>query len=274
MTPTALAAQPNRATTSFTLSWGLLNIPVSAYTGTQPTRVARKEFVEGTDVAVGRAPIRKDNGEVIDVSMVERRAQASNGVFVTLTDDEIADCTAPKGIGEIVSFVPETERGHYLAENQMQVRPKATKGKVDPAAERAFALLIAAMESRDVCALVKIAMRGPARYALLDYTGTFTLVYTADAIREARDLPTTVGVSDDEVAMALQLIDAVGVDTPALVDDTAPVVAEYVEAKAAGQSPTVETVESKPVTDVMADLLASIDAEKAKKGKKKGKKAS
>src|SRR5262245_34172269 len=102
MTTTALAPQPTRAHTSFTLSWSLVAIPVSVYTGTETTRVERREFLEteAGDVEVGRSPIRKDDGETIDSSLVVRKAQASTGQWVTLTDEEVAEATSTvKGQG-------------------------------------------------------------------------------------------------------------------------------------------------------------------------------
>lgn len=273
--PTALATAPTRAHTSFTLSWGMVTIPLGLYTGTEATRVTRKEFVKDGDslVEVGRSPIRKDTGVTIDSADVGRYAQADNGEWVLLTDDEIAQCTSPRGLAELVSFVPVKDVGQYLAEGQAQVRPKMEKGKVNPAADRAFALLTTAMKASKVVALVKIAMRGPARYALLDASGTFTLVYTADAIRQSVDLSDHgYKFSKDELMLATALIDAVGVDTPVLTDDTAPVVQEFVNAKSSGKPAPV--IEAPPVQiDLMAALQASVAATKAAKAKpvKKGK---
>ena len=265
-TPTALAPEPQRATSSFTLSWGLVTIPVQAFTGTQATRVARKEFLRDEDeVAVGRAPIRKDTGDVVDKDNVVRKAQASNGEWVVLTDEEIADCTAPKGEGKIVSFVPNESRDDFLAENQMQVRPRSSTRKPDPAAERAFALLSTAMLDRNVSALVQIALRGPARYGLLDYDGTFTLIYTADAIRKSRPLP-DVQPTEQELAMAQQLIDTVGIDpSPVLTDTTAPVVQEFVDAKTSGKPLNVPAPTPASTDDLMATLEASIQAHRAER---------
>lgn len=269
-TPTALATPPNRAHTSFTLQWGpMVMIPVSVYTGTEATRVTRKEFVKSGDslIEVGRSPIRKDDGTTIDSADVGRYAQADNGEWVLLTDDEIAECTSPRGIGTIVTFVPVKNVGQYLSEGQAQVRPKREKGKVNPAADRAFALLTAALKANKVVALVKIAMRGPARYALLDERGTFTLIYTADAIRQPAEGPAEYKFDKAELALAAQLIEAVGVDTPVLTDDTAPVVQAFVNAKSSGKAAVVPEAPVANTTDLMAALQASIADAKAAKAK-------
>jgi DNA end-binding protein Ku len=262
----ATASQPQRATTSFTITWGLMAISVSAFTGTEETSVTRKEFLQDgkTLVPVGRSPIRKDTGEVIDSADVVRMAEASTGEFVILTDEEIADCTAPKGIGEVVCFVPVKDVSNYSAVTQYQVRPKATKGKADPAAAKAYALLRTVLKTSKVVALIKVALRGPARYALLDHEGTLTFVRTADQVREPRDLD-EFKFTAQELALAKVLVEAVGIDTPVITDDTAPVVQAYVEAKATGKVIAPATPAIPAGGDIMAQIEASLAA--IKKGK-------
>ena len=191
-------------------------------------------------MSVGRSPIRTDTGEVIASEHVVRRAQASNGEWVTLTDDEIADATsASRGQGSIESFLSRSRTSAGTStEGQAQIRPRREKGKANPAAEKAFALLLKAMKARKVVALVKVALRGPARYALLSSDGVLSLILTADAIREARPLE-QVTLAPNEVAMAEMLIDAVGIDTPTLTDTNAPLVQSYVNSKATGTPITV-----------------------------------
>ena len=263
MALTALASAPSRATTSITLSFGLVSIPLSVYTGTEPTRVARKEFFQGTAVEVGRSPIRKDTGETISNDDVVRMAQAENGAWVALSDDEIAACTSPRGLAEVVSFVPNAKTALYLTEDVKQVRPKREKGKANPAAEHAFSLLMTVLAKRKLHALVRVAMRGPARYALLDAQGNLYLVHTADAVRGAIDIVKGKH-SEAELNLAEALVEAVGIDAPVLMDTTAPVVLAYVNDKAKGIAPApVEAPAAIPV-DIMSQLMASIDATKSK----------
>jgi len=266
MTITALAKAPSRATTSITLSAHMLNIPISLFTGTESTAVTRKEFFGGdSNIPVGRASVRKDTGEVIDTTDVVRMAEATNGTWVALDDDEIAACTSPRGVAEIPCFVPVKNFDQYLTENVYQARPKREKGKVNPAAEKAFGLLLAGMRARKVGALVKLAMRGPARYAILTSEGNLFLVKTADAVREAQPLDEPT-LTKAEVAMAGAFIDAIGIDTPVITDDTAPVVQAFVDAKAGGAA--TKPVPAVAQTDnLMAALEASIAAAKAGKGK-------
>lgn len=265
----ALAPAPQRASNSFTIAFGVLNIQVGVYTGTEETRVSRKEFLlDGdtpTDIAIGRSPVRKDTGEVVSSEQVIRMAEASTGAFVVLTDDEIADASSPKGLGEIITFVPVKDTGQYLAADAVQVRPKSTKGKAEVAAEKAFALLLATMKATKTVALIKVALRGPARYGLLDSTGTLTFVRSADQVREARPLNADFKFSPAELGLAKTLVEAVGISTPTLTDDTAPAVKAYVEAKAKGIPAPVKPVVDAIPLDIMSALSASIDAAKAEK---------
>lgn len=260
----AQAKAPSRAHTTITVSAGMVSLPLSVYTSTESTRIARKEFFQGdSNIEVGRAAIRKDTGEVIHSTDVVRMAQATSGAFVPLTDDEVAAATSPKGLAEVISFVKATDFGQYLTEGLYQVRPKREKGKVNQAVEQAFAMLLAGMKARKVGALIKVAMRGPARYAILTHEGDLLLILPADGVRESLplDLPT---VDKAQTAMATALIDAIGIGAPVVTDDTAPVLQAFVDAKAQG-IPGTKPVPVAPINDLMAAFEASIEAAKANK---------
>lgn len=265
-TYTAQAPSPERTTSSITIGWGLVSIPCSVYTGVEPIKVARKEFVRDSDplAPVGRAITNKETGDIIERDSVVRMAESTSGTWVELDDAEIVACTTEKGQATIVSFVPNTKVGQYVTEGLSQIRPRRVKGKTDPSGEKALTLLYSAMKARKVSALIKVAMRGPARYALLDCDGNMRLVITADGIRQAREMPQAVVVKK-EMELALALIESIGLSAPDLVDDTAQAIQSFVDDKAKGLAPTAVAVTASAPIDIMADLLASIDAEKGVK---------
>ena len=260
----ALAPQPQRATTSFTLSWGMLNIAVSAYTGTEEVRVSRKEFVAATGDPAGRAVTNKATGAVIDRADVVKRAESTSGVWVDLDDDEIAAATQPRGTALIETFIPVRSLNQYLTEGLYQIRPRRVKGKTDPNGEKALGLLFDAMKQRKVVALIKVALRGPARYAILDAAGDMQFVLTADGVRQSIDLPTAATASQQERDMALMLIDTIGASLPTLVDTSAAAIQAFVDAKAVGQAPAAPA-EPAPTSDLLQGLLDSIAANKEAK---------
>lgn len=260
----AQAGAPSRSTGTITLSWGLLTIPLGYYSGTEETRVARKEFVNGSpERPAGRQTIDKVLGTAVEPGDVKKMAQATSGVWVELSDDEIAACTLPKGLAEIVSFLPNNRKTGYVPEGTyVQLRPPSIKGKVNPAQAKAYCLLLKAMDDADVAALVKFSLRGPARYGILDTHGDLTVVRTSSEVRQALPLP-DVAVSDAELALAQQLIEAVGVGVPDIEDDTALAVQAFIDSKAGGAtvaSPAPPTVMGDDILAMLGMSLAAVKA--------------
>jgi non-homologous end joining protein Ku len=253
---------------TITLSAGLLTIPLSVYTTVEATAVTRREFLGGNpDVPVGRVSVRRDTGEVVDSLDVTRMAQATDGTWVTLDDAEVAAAVGGAGGCDVVAFVPNADRDEYLTDGLYQLRPKQDK-RGNQAAVQAFGLLVAGMRRRDVCALVRVTMRGAPRYGLLSADGDLRMIVTADAIRQPLDLPDT-NPSEAEVDMAVSLIEAIGVGAPVVVDDAAPKVQAYVDDKAAsgaGAAPADGVTRAAPVMiDLVGLLSESINAAKAEK---------
>lgn len=259
----AEAPEPKRSSATMTLSWGTLNIPVSVYTATEETRIPRKEFVDGdTSRPAGRAAIDKSTGELVkDSEKVVRMVEASNGVFVEFDDYEVAACTGQKGVAEILTFIQNEDILSYVVEKAHQVRPPRKKGIPDPAASKAFGLLLQAMATSGASALVRVALRGPAKYAVLTATGDLLFVHSTEGVR--KPLPLDIGpATQAEVEAATALIDSIGItEAPVLPDVTAKKVMKAVNDKASGQAP-VEPAEKPVVVDIMAELQASIEASK------------
>lgn len=266
------ASPPQRATGTFTLACGLLAIDLAVYSGTEETRVARHEYVDGDPTRpVGRAQIDKTTGELIETSRIVKMCTATSGAVVAVSDEQLLAGTLPSGECEVVTFVPVEDAWQYVTEGVYQLRPKARgTGKdkrANVAAEKAFAVVLAGMAERQVWALVRYSLRGPARYGLLTYEGDLYPCCTTDQVRERRDLPAPE-VTAAEVAMVQTLIEAIGISTPIIVDETARQVQEMVDGLAAGIEPLAPMAEAPVVVDLMASLMASVDAAKASKPKR------
>lgn len=260
----AQAGAPSRSTGTITLSWGLIAIPLSYYSGTEETKVARKEFVNGSpERPAGRQTIDKVLGTAVAPDQIKKMAQATSGVWVELSDEEIATCTLPKGLAEIVSFLPNSRTTGYVPEGTYaQVRTPKVKGKSNPAQDKAFALLLKAMDEADVTALIKFSLRGPARYGILDTHGDLTVVRTSSEVREALPFP-EVTIAPAELNLASQLIEAVGIGVPNLVDDTAEAVQAFVDGKSGGATPAPLAAPVAMNDDILAMLGMSLAAAKA-----------
>lgn len=262
------APAPTRSTTSFVLSFGLLNIPVSLYTTITDTRVARKEFTADGH-PVGRKMYDKETGADVAYGDIVKMVEI-DGVAVALSDEEIAEATGHvSGVAPIVGRVSMSELNNdFIVETVYQLRPKSDK-KSQSAANRAFVLLMQTLENSDEAALVRISIRGAvAKWGAVTPDGYLRIVHSADQVRSALPMP-DVEVSAKEAELAAQLLAAIPtVSVSELRDDSSERVAEFVEAKIASLSgitvahrPTAES-SGVLVEDMFAQLEASLTAAK------------
>lgn len=254
-----LAAAPTKASTSFLLSVGLVNIPLGVLSGVEATTVKRREFVAGTDHEVGRKQYDKTTGKDVDPAQVVRMAEASNGLMVELTDDEIAQATMPKGVAEVLAFVPTAQLDQYLPEKIDQVRARTSgmnKAQV-AAAERAFGLFLAGLRTKNVVALISVALRGPAKYGYITSDGDLVWLYPADGIRQPKAL--NVGeYTEREMDLIGKLIESFPGEAPVLIDTNAQAVQAFVDQKATGSAPTKAEPNMVEVDDLLAALQGSV----------------
>jgi DNA end-binding protein Ku len=227
---------------SYTLSWGLISIPVKVFTGTERTPAVKRSMFTDEGHPLGSMSYDKDTGDPYE-GEVTYKAKASNGVWVDLNDDEVALAVGgehPAQLLTIEKFVPLSSIGReYLVEKYDQVRPATSqsgRNKVaNPAAEKAFVLITP--------------------------EGQFVYVLFAEQVRAPLAWP-EAEVPENEMALARQLIDAVGVGVPELHDEASTAVLALIEAKAEGRTPEVATVSSMPAPtiDLAAALAASLEA--------------
>ena len=67
------------------------------------------------------------------------------------------------------------------------------------------------------------------------HDGTFTADLHSRCDPSVRARSADYKFSEHELSLAITLVDAVGIDTPVITDDTAPVVQEFVNSKASGE---------------------------------------
>lgn len=258
----ANAPQPSRSTGTAVITFGLINIPISLYTATEETRVARSEYIvtkDGDLHKVGRQHVDVITGETVEYGDIVKCATAEDGTLVQLSDDEIAAVTGSSdGTAPIIALVGLNELlANYRVAKHYQVRPKAEK-KGGAAHEQAFALLTTALAARGQAALIKLTIRkGAAQYAALLPDGTLQVLYYTDAVREERPMP-AVTVGERELEMANILLDAIDTDVPEMLDVNAAAIQSYVDAKAhADVEMVVPTPDIAPATSSLEDLLAA-----------------
>lgn len=281
-------APSTRATEHAHLTWGIVNIPISVYGGTDSTHgIDRKQFVE-VEVEVdgekkveshpvGYANVDKVTGEEVPRSEIVKKVRTDYG-FVYVEDGEIEKLfdISPKTV-EVKAVQPRHlfDQGHYVPKALYHVVAQKTAGKGgkkidDPRMQQNLALILQALEVRNAIALVEFTMRGVPKPGVLLPDGTLWVVYHDEELRERHPVPEFE--IPDEVAEAAfeQYFKALWSETPqSLEDKRTALIQQFAEEKAqAGdfgksETPEIEVVPAGTGPDLMAQLQASIDAAKA-----------
>ena len=137
----------------------------------------------------------------------------------------------------------------------------------DVAGGKAFALLLRGMEQVGRVAVAKLSMREREHLCTIRPYGDVLLLQTlhwADQLRDAGEVAEVLPqVTEQETALAVALIQALEgeVDLSAYSDEYREAVTRLIEAKLNGEViEAAPTVEAKATEDVMAGLMASIEA--------------
>lgn len=255
---------PSRTTANITVGFGLVSIPLAMYAGTDDgVKIKRSQFTT-TGHPVGNRNYDKATGEDYTGDIV-KKVVLDDDRTIELTDEEMEAVVGGPipGMTEITTFVPLAELGTtYVVTAVNQVRPQLLvhgKSKVEnPAAAKAFVLLCTAMRQAGVAGLMRLALRGTARYAALTPDGRLLSLAFAEEVRQELPMP-EVELSDREQAMAGQLVDILGVSTPVLADDAGIKLRAYVEAKAAGgETAGLHAVPDPVVEDTSLEALLAM----------------
>jgi DNA end-binding protein Ku len=244
----ASAAQPTVAYSSAVISFGLVTIPVKLYTATEPTGIVRKMFTPN-DHEVGRQNYDKVTGETLAAGQFVKRAKATDGTWIDLSDDEIAQATTPFDSAQVERTVPVAlVLNEYVTEKLYQIRPK------EAVYERPFALFMKALALRDEAVIMRISMRkNVTRIGAVTGDGYLRILMFVDGVRA--ELPMPDAVDDDvELALAHQFLDLIRGDMPDMSDNTGAMVQTYVDAKANGATPAPAEVATPATADT--DLAA------------------
>ena len=272
------APAPQRASLTFSISFGLLNIPVAGFTSTEDIAVKRAQYLaDGSKVGV--APCIKNDdgtyGEKVEKSDIVKRFASDNGL-VDLTDDEIDNVlnTVP-GVSELIAVLrfDHLANGTYVPNGKVwQIRAaklgSGRDAKPNPGGEKAFALLLAALKAENSFALLRFSRAGTVYLGALLPTGRLVGLYHDDEVREDRDIPGAGTWSEGEFDFARQLLQTAALkQAPVVENDSVAKVTAYANAKAAGQAPVAaEAAAPLPTAiDLIATLKASIEAAKGEK---------
>ena len=250
------------------ISFGLVNVPVKAYTAVRDHDVHFHQIDRRSGSRIRNEKIVEDTGKPVDADDIQMGYEVSSGRYVTFDKDEIEQMK-PRSTRavEITDFVSLDEIDPVFYERTYWL------GTDDEAASKPYGLLLAAMEDSNRAAIGTVVMRNKQYLAAirpLDGALAMSTMRFADEVvpRKDVDIPKRIAAPDDKMLrMANQLIDALASDwDPTRYHDTyTEELKELIAAKERGDEVVAhDTVdEPAPVIDLMEALRASLEGSRS-----------
>lgn len=257
-----------RAIWSGAISFGLVNVPVKLVTAVSPKDIRFNQLEAATGQRVKQKRVSAVTGEEVPYDQIVKGYEIAPDQYVVVTPEELAalDPKATHTI-DIEDFVELAQIDPIYFEHAYYLVPET-------AGRKAYALLVETMTRTGKVAIARLVLRTKQYLACirpLAHALVLETLYYADEVVPVSeiDVPRDVEVSERELEVARQLVEALTTDfDPARYHDTyREQVMALIEAKAAGrqvvaQVPAAE--EEGAVVDLMAALERSLETIRAK----------
>ena len=255
------------------ISFGMVTIPVKLYTATESKDISFRQ-IHDDDCKSRIRQLRwcPVHDREVAYDEIVRGYEYAKDQYVLLDDEDFDHLPLPsKRTVSLTSFVHEDEIDPIYYEKAYYLEP-------DEIGEKAYALLVKALEEKHLVAIGKVAIRQKERLCalrLVDGGLALETLLFADEIREREgEGIDESSISDEELQMAFSLIEMLeGPFEPEQYQDQyREALTTVIEAKLEGEEVVVsEEPEATNVVDLMAALKASVEATKASKGDSKAK---
>jgi DNA end-binding protein Ku len=252
-----------------TISFGLVNIPVSLGVATQRSdpkfRTLDRESLQ---------PIRQQMVAPARESVVEREEtikgfEVSKGEYLPITDEELDSVAVERRRTiDLIAFVEAAEVDPVYFDRTYYLEPQEN-------AEKPYALLLEAMRESGRAAIGKVVLSNKEHLTLIRPAGdalVMELLFYPEDVRPREEIDERireVKVKKPEVEMASQLVDSLArpFDPDEFENEHKREVLALVERKLAGEETPIaaEAPEPAPAPDLMAALKASLDQAKSEK---------
>ncbi len=252
-----------RAQGTAAISFGLVSIPVKLYTTADSSVAIRFNHLDPDGARVKQQYISSKTGEVVPRTEMKKGYEFSRGQYVTFTPEELKAIEAQSSYTiDIKEFVPASNVDRLALQKTYFLGP-------DKGGAKAYRLLAEAMRATGKVAIAKYAARGKDYLVMVrPYEDGLMMeqLYYADELKSFSEVPVDkADVSDDEIKLAVQLIDQVTkkkFDHAAFKDEVREKVMKLIERKIAGEEITVQAEDESEtkIIDIMDALKASLEA--------------
>jgi DNA end-binding protein Ku len=261
---------PARATSSGTISFGLVSIPVKVYPATRSKSVHFNMLHASDRSRLKQQYVCATCGEKVERNDTVRGYEYARDQYVVLTEEELKalESKSDKSI-EIEEFVPIDKVDPIYFEKSQLLGP-------DKGGQKAYRLLNEAMLTMGRVAVGRYRTRGREQLVLIRPLGRGLVLHGlhyADEVASFEDVEfgDEVQLRANELELAQQLIEQLSGDrfAPERYEDRyRQAVLAAVDRKIAGQEVVVaeRPEEPEPIIDLMAALKRSIEARHAREG--------
>lgn len=249
-----------------TISFGMVSIPIKLFTATESQDISFRQL-HATD----HSPIKlvrrcSNDGQDLEADEIVKGYEYAKDHYVLVDEGDLEKLPIPsKHTIELSAFVASSEIDPVYYEKSYHVEPEEMGRKP-------FALLVKALEEKQLNAVGKIAIRTKERLcSLRPRNGGLMLetLFYADEVKPPEAESAEISVSEAEMKVAYALIDLLHepFDPAKYRDDYREALKGIIEAKLDGQEyvAPAEPAALAPAVDLMAALKASVEAAKRRK---------
>jgi DNA end-binding protein Ku len=259
-----------RAIWSGSISFGLVSVPVKAFSAVRDHSVHFNQLEKKTGARINYKKVSDKTGKEVTGEDIESGYEIASGKYVVVEDEELEKLKPRTSRTiDISDFVELHQIDPIYYERTYWLGPDGE------AAERAYRLLLAAMEDEGKAGIGTVVMRKKQYLAAirpLDGALAMSTMRFADEVVPQKDIDALPGKGSKpepkELKLASQIIGSLATEwDPTRYHDTyTEELKRLIEAKAKGKDIVVE--EEAPATDNVLDLMQALEAslEAAKKG--------
>lgn len=259
-----------RAIWSGAVSFGLVAVPVKLYSATASKKIAFHQVDRKTGARVRNKRVSERTGREVDYDDIVKGYEIGDDTYV-LIDPEELEAVDPKKTNavDIEDFVELADVDPIFFDKTYFLAP-------DKGGEKAYGLLLRAMEETGKAAIGRFVLRDKEHLAALRPYGARALALHTmlfhDEIVDVRQIDAIPDrkprVGDRELKMARQLVDSLTTefDPAAYKDDYRARVQKLIDEKSKGKTITIEPAEETPkVVDLLEALKASVEGTSERK---------
>src|SRR3954454_18575637 len=204
-----------RAIWSGSISFGLLNVPVKLYSATSRKQVSFRELRQSDGSRIRHKRVAESDGEEVPYEEIVKGYEITPEQYVVMTRDELEELDPKKTRAiEIEDFVDLDDIDPIYFTQPYYLGP-------DKGAERAYALLVKAMNDERKVAIARFVLRNKEHLAAIRPMGdvlTLTTMRFADEVVKPEELEDVLAHDGEapkkkrELDMAKRLVDSLAAE--------------------------------------------------------------